>query len=119
MLSTEQIRAHLATLTYLPGWKFDVYEGRWEGPHLVIRTIVEDSYHPGEKQHLDVHTPLPPIPDTNYLEVFLQWRLNRIATHEAREFLRKDGRPIFDPHAPDADRDNPDWDPAAGLEMLT
>jgi hypothetical protein len=31
----------------------------------------------------------------------------RIESHEAREFLKRDGLPIYDPHAPFADRDQP------------
>jgi hypothetical protein len=43
VLTVEGIRAHLERLSYKDGWSFDVYEGRWEGPHIVIRTTLEDA----------------------------------------------------------------------------
>lgn len=105
MLTTTELAAHLKRLTYKPGWAIRVYDGAWEGQHLVITTVVEDSYNPGQTVTLDVHSMLPPMPDAGYLDVWLQWRLARIETHESREFLRRDGRPVFDPHAEYGDRD--------------
>lgn len=105
MLTTEQIREHLTHLSYKPGWSFEVYDGRWEGQHIAIRGEVEDSYRPGEKTVLDVHSMLPPMTGTGALEAWLIWRLCRLEVHEAREFFKRDGRVLFDPHAPFADRD--------------
>jgi hypothetical protein len=39
------------------------------------------------------------------LEEWLAWRLGRLEVHEMREFLKRDGRVIFDPHGADADHD--------------
>jgi hypothetical protein len=104
MLTTPEIHAHLRRLAYKPGWEFQVYDGRWEGQHLVIRTEVPDTYS-DQTVVLDVHSMLPPMRDTRALEEWLAWRLGRLELHELREFLKRDGRPIFDPHAPGADRD--------------
>jgi hypothetical protein len=105
VLTVEGIRAHLERLSYKDGWTFDVYEGRWEGQHLVIRTEIEDAALRGRKVVLDVHSMLPPMRDTIALEEWLAWRLGRLEVHEMREFLRRDGRVIFDPHGADADHD--------------
>jgi hypothetical protein len=105
MLSTQQIVAHLQRVTYKPGWDVRVYDGRWEGQHVVIRTVVPDSTQPGRTTVLDVHSMLPPVRDTDQLNEWLAWRLGRLEVHEMREFLKHDGVVLFDPHAPEAERD--------------
>src|SRR4051812_47477631 len=35
-LTTEDLRAHLARVSYRPGWRFEVYDGAWEDQHFVI-----------------------------------------------------------------------------------
>lgn len=104
-LTTAEIQKHVARITYKPGWTFEVYDGHWEGQHLVIRTEVADTYNPGITTILDVHTKIPPLEDEDQLEKFLAWRLGRLEMHEMREFLKRDGKIIFDPHAENADRD--------------
>jgi len=106
MLTTQQIAAELARITYKNGWTFTVYDGQWEGQHLAIGAQVSDAYHPGQSVTLDVHTMLPPMPDVAYLHRWLGWRLGRLEVHEMREFLRVDGVAVFDPHADGADRDD-------------
>lgn len=105
MLTTAEIQAHLERITFMPGWDITVYDGAWEGQHVVITTVVNDADDTSKYVTLDIHSMLPPMPDTGYLERWLAWRLARIAVHEVREFLRRDGAPIFDPHAEHADRD--------------
>jgi hypothetical protein len=48
---------------------------------------------------------LPPMRDDAALLDWLLWRCCRIECHEAREWLRLDGKPWSDPHAEGADRD--------------
>jgi hypothetical protein len=105
VLTTAEIQAHLARVSYKPGWSFEAYDGRWEGQHLVIRTEVPDTYEPGALVVLDVHSMLPPMRDTLALEEWLAWRLGRLEVHEMREFLKVDGAVLFDPHAEFAERD--------------
>lgn len=105
MLSMQEVQDELAQIEYRSGWTFTAYEGLWEGHHIVIRTTVPDSYNPGETVVLDIHSMLPPMPDRAYLRLWVAWRCARIEVHEMREFLRRDGKPIFDPHAPGADHD--------------
>lgn len=105
MLTTAQLRGYLSKVTYKPGWEFEVYDGRWEGQHLVIRTVVADSYNPGENVALDVHSMLPPMENFSQFDNWLMWRLGRIEVHEMREFFKVDGKVVSDPHGQDADRD--------------
>jgi hypothetical protein len=105
MLTTSEIAAHLERLSYKDGWEFQVYDGRWEGQHIVIRTVVPDAFRPGETVTLDVHSMLPPMRDTAQLEEWLAWRLGRIEVHEMREWLKRDGQVLFSPHAEYAERD--------------
>lgn len=105
MLTVAEIRNYLGLLEYKPGWCFTAYEGAFEGPHIVIQAKMPNAYHPDEDIILDIHSPLPPMADVEQLHRWLVWRLCRIESHEAREWLRKDGRPLFDPHGPGADRD--------------
>jgi hypothetical protein len=90
-VTPEQVQAHLDELDYKPGWTFHAYAGRWEGMHVAIGARMPDSYHPGQMIDLQVEC----------------FRLARIEVHETREFLRRDGRPVDDPHAEFAERDLP------------
>lgn len=105
VLTAEEINGHLARMSYKPGWVFRCYQGRWEGLHVVITTVVADAYKPGETTTLDVHSALPPVETTEELERWIAWRLGRIESHEMREFLKRDGRTIYNPHGTNADRD--------------
>lgn len=109
MLTTSEIAAELAKVTYKPEWRFTCYDGVWEGQHIVITATLTDSYDPTKTTVVDVHDFLPPIPDAAYLHRWLMWRLGRIETHEMREFYRVEGHLVDDPHAPNAGRDNPDY----------
>lgn len=104
-MSTSEIQDELGRLSYKSGWAFQVYDGAWEGQHFVIRTEVPDSYNPGETVTLDVHSMLPPCADVAALHRWLAWRLGRLEVHEMREFFRRDGLPVFDPHASGAEHD--------------
>jgi hypothetical protein len=105
VLTVAALAAHLGRLEFMPGWTVTLYDGRFEGPHIVIRATVPNSYQPAEVVDLDIHSALPPMPDLAYFEVWLEWRLRRIWGHEVREWLRRDDRPVFDPHGPQADQD--------------
>jgi hypothetical protein len=43
--------------------------------------------------------------DVQALEDWIAWRLSRLEVHEMREFLKRDGKVISDPHAPHAEHD--------------
>lgn len=100
VLTVEQLQAHVKRLTYRPDWTFEVYEGEFEGPHIFIVATVQDSYRDG-KLELGVRSAIPPMESTEQFERWLLWRLIRIECHEAREFFKRDGQIISDPHAED------------------
>jgi hypothetical protein len=93
------IEAHLARLSYRPGWKFAVYTGRYEGPHICITADLADSVNVGQTLRVRIDSQLPPF------ERWLLWRLAIIESHECREWFKRDGKAIADPHAPDAQHD--------------
>jgi hypothetical protein len=98
VLSTAEINEHLAGITYKPGWKFSAYEDRYEGQHIFILAALPNAYRADETMDIGVRTAVPPLLTTEQLDEWLIWRLIRIESHEAREFLQRDGKPIFDPH---------------------
>lgn len=100
-LTSTQIRDHLAELHYKPGWTWTLQEDPWEGPYIRFLIDVPDTYGTGTTT-LGINTWLPPMETTQQLDLFIAWRLARIENHEAREFLKRDGKPIFDPHAANA-----------------
>lgn len=106
MLAITEIQEHLSHITSRPGWTITAYQGNFEGIHIrIIATDIEDSYHPGQYVDLGITSHLPPMLNTQQLDLWLEWRLGRIDNHETREWLKYDGKPIFDPHAPEADKD--------------
>jgi hypothetical protein len=113
MLTTAEIQAELARVTYKPGWSFTAYDGDHEGQHLAITCALPDAYQPGETTTLDVHSALPPIPDVDYLHAWLMHRLGRIESHELREWFKVDAVPVSDPHAPNAGRDSAAYEPSS------
>lgn len=103
-LSVDEMRHTLRKVRYKPAWNFEVREGRFEGPHLVIRAIVPNAHGLGYV-NLDIHSAIPPcFSEKQFLE-FLLWRLLRIESHETREFFQYEGELLYDPHADGADRD--------------
>lgn len=106
MLTIDQIKEHLRLITYRPGWTIEAYQGSWEGIHIrIVAPKVEDSYNPGEFVDLGITSHLPPMQNFHQLETWLAWRLNRIETHEMREWLKFGGVPIFNPHSDGAEED--------------
>lgn len=105
MLTTPEVQAILERVAYKPGWKIQAYDGRFEGQHIAITTVVIDAYDTSKTVTLDVHSMLPPMADEQALMSWLAWRLGRIEVHEMREFLHLDGSPWSDPHAEYADQD--------------
>jgi hypothetical protein len=99
VLTVQEIRFLLGNVTHKPGWEFEIHESEFEGPFIRILIAVEDSYNPGETVTLGINTFMPPIPDKDYLLTWLRWRIDRIESHETREFLKCNGEVVWDPHA--------------------
>lgn len=99
MITTEDLRAALASVTYHEGWSFKVEESRHEGPRLRIEVVgVPDSRKAGRTVDLGIESYLPPFRDVEAFLDWLLWRLQRIASHEVREFLYYRGAHVSDPH---------------------
>lgn len=99
MLSTAEICDRVAQMTYRPGWTLSVYENGFEDPHLEILAVdVPNSYRPGSTLDLRISSSIPPMDSIEQLDRWVMWRLERVESHEAREWLQIDGRPLFDPH---------------------
>jgi hypothetical protein len=103
MLSTTEIAEELERVSYKPGWSFEAYEDRWEGPHILIVVKAVSAYRPVETLDLGIRSALPPFAHPSDLHDWLMWRIGRIEMHELREFYRVDGRLVDDPHASEED----------------
>lgn len=99
-LTFEQIRDEVARFTYRPGWHLSAFDDPFEGPCFYVVADVPNGYRPEETVELRIRSNIPPIPDPEYLAVWVWWRLDLIERHETREFLHRDGKPWSDPHDP-------------------
>jgi hypothetical protein len=100
VISVARMNAALAGLVYKNGWTFSVYTDEWEGPHIFIVARLPNSYKPSETLDVGVRSAIPPMETVADFHRWLMWRIIRIESHEAREFLRYShgGGPVFDPH---------------------
>lgn len=98
MLTGAEVAEVVADLTYKPQWAFEVYEDRFEGLHVAIRTELEDAFHPGQPVVLNIRSPLPPFRDVEAVLDWFLWRLARIEVHEVREWTRWRGTQVSNPH---------------------
>lgn len=98
------MQERLAQMSYR-GWQLRIYEGVFEGTILEIKAQMEDNFNPDQPFLFDCRTPIGPFLSIEQFDLALMKRLNRIAIHESMEALQIEGKPIFDPHRPDADRD--------------
>lgn len=99
-LTPDQIAAEVVRFTYRPGWMLRTFVDPWEGVCLYVVADLPDSYKPAEQTQMRIRTAIPPIPDVEYLGWWLLWRVSLIEIHEAREWLKRDGKPLSDPHDP-------------------
>ena len=99
-MTLDQMRSHLAAVSYMPGWTLELVEGSLmdEGHQLRVRAEVANAYRPNESVPLDIWTYLPPMDTPAQFDRWLAWRLSRIQIHEGLEWLQRNGKPIFDPH---------------------
>lgn len=105
LLTYEQMSEHLKTVTYLPGWEMSLYVGATEGIHCLIKASINDNFNPGQKFSFEVYSPVPPQVSIESFNLWLNWRLMRIAIHESCEQLQINGEAIVNPHRENGDRD--------------
>lgn len=100
-LTYEELRTELARFRYRPGWELTVFLDPWESSCLYVVAMVANGYDPdGADIELRIRSVIPPIPSVEYFAAWLQHRLIMIESHESREYLHRDGRPVYDPHNP-------------------
>lgn len=102
MLTIDALRSALKRVTYRPGWRFILYQSEHEGIWMSVKAEVPDAANPSKTTVVNVRTAVPPIPHEAYFWTWLAYRLKRIESHESREYLKVDGKPLDDPHALDA-----------------
>lgn len=107
MSDLDLLRAELARYTYRPGWEMSIETRPTDGwPELRIQFTAIDSRDPsrwiliptGQTIPVDLRYPGPP----SWRKDFGRWlraALTRIEEHEAREWFRRDGVLVDDPHA--------------------
>jgi hypothetical protein len=105
-LSVAEMQNRVSELEFRE-WAFEIYEGAFEGPHLKILALEEDSTRPGAKVKLEIHIPVAPYETISGFDMWLLKRLIRITTHETMEFFKDKatGLPVIDPHRDGADKD--------------
>lgn len=101
-LTFEALAQEITRYTYRPGWGLEVFNDPWEGPCLYVTMTLPDAMDPTGKAttSIRVRSAVPPIPSAEYFGHWLLWRLDQIERHECREFLRRDGEQLFNPHNP-------------------
>lgn len=106
LLTVKEMQDRAAHYSYRKGWTINVREGCFEGPHLEIIALLEDSIDLGKMTEFQVHSPIPPQLSIEQFDLFILWRLARIESHECREWFKCDGKALFYPHVEDADTDD-------------
>jgi hypothetical protein len=96
--TSDRLATELTWYSYRPGWALTVFDHPWDGPTLRVVARVEDSYRPGSMIDLGIDSLIPPMFSSEQFETWLAWRLIRVESHECREWLKKDGKPVFNPH---------------------
>jgi hypothetical protein len=92
----------ISRYSYKPGWALTV--GEHEGkPALVVLAEVPDVL--GRKERFILRgaktiTPAVERMSDQALDGWVDALLEAMETHERREWLRRDGKPVNDPHAP-------------------
>jgi hypothetical protein len=97
MWSTKEFVDYFSRIEYRD-FDFEIHQTDWEGPFVRIRCQDDDNFNPGEKIDLGINSLLC-IGSEEEMDRWLAWRLIRLASHEVREQLKKDGKVIFNPHA--------------------
>lgn len=89
------MRQQLARHTHKPGWTLTIDPG----PTLTIRWTTPDSRNPGQTAAVKSIRPLPATYDPDEFTQAVLAGLDDAERHETREWFRRDGVLVDDPHA--------------------
>lgn len=102
-MTYDEAKKVIATITYKPGWKFDIHREAQERQYSIITEAkVQDSSNLNEislvigKQIISLHM-LSDMTKDSFVQ-FIRQCIHRREVHEADEFLRVDGEMVFNPH---------------------
>jgi hypothetical protein len=98
-LNGHELQLCLNAVDYKPGWKFTLYQHRYEGVCVDIAITLPNGYRPAETVDVNIRCPVPPIVNAEHFHDWLMWRLARIELHEMREFYHVNGTIRDDPHS--------------------
>lgn len=62
-LTIQEMQDELNKITYRPGWKFTIRQGAFEGAHLEIEAMLEDSVNVGQKMLFNPQIPIASLQD--------------------------------------------------------
>jgi hypothetical protein len=100
-VTPEEIKAHLAKITYKPGWRIFLLEDVLTDlpTMLAVDFTTEDTYNPGNQIVIGFREKLKfPIMSLEHFERQVLDALDRIERHETREWFRVEGVMKYDPH---------------------
>jgi hypothetical protein len=117
MITYQDLRAEVGHWTFLPGYTLDVVINEpavigdfrlfdMDAAFLVIRSMVPNTHAPADTIAIEARYPIPPIEyfarTGDWRAAFgewLRWAIHARMTHEADEWLKRDGAMVFNPHA--------------------
>lgn len=99
-MTYQELKALIASLTYKPGSKFTI-QNEFEGPVLRIELSVWNSHNPDDTTMLMSQLAFKQVDLDQGPELILGRIYDKLLSmeeHEIREFYRKDGTAVVDPH---------------------
>lgn len=112
-MTLDELEAEIERWTFLPGYDFELkrlqaatIDGMrlsWlrDAAVLMIHSRVPNSYNPAETVKVSATVPVPTMVLEGRMPVdqWLRQAVHARMTHEADEWLKRDGVAVFDPHA--------------------
>jgi hypothetical protein len=99
-MTFSELKAELARYSFMPGWSFRV-ELDFMGGWLVTTATVMDSRQPDQMTTVTSRTHIPSHLPREMLSHWMLITVEGLMIHEGREWLKRDGTLISDPHGAD------------------
>lgn len=101
-LTNSEVRAILATLSYKPGWEWQVDLDSEFGPRALFTVPITDTY--TGKKCVFIHSAnVPWFYSKERVIQWFRWQILEMEQHEMDEWIKEDGdpEPVFNPHNPE------------------